>query len=307
MSLRIAVTGSTGLIGTCVSEYFFRGHSSVVLRCVRPHTSLYSGADTLKWDPALGMIERDRLEGLDVFIHLSGAPIAARRWTRSYKEEILKSRCDTTRFVVDTFQQLKHPPKLFVCASACGYYGYRSCTRPKDEASPSGDGFLADVCRQWEEQAFRARDIGIRTVCARFGVVLSEKGGMLSSLYPAFRMGLGAVPGSGVQPLNWIALSEIPLMIQHLISHAELDGPINFVAPQTSTQEQFCRSLAKVLGRSCFFKAPAPVLKLALGKMAGEVLLDGCRVKPARLLESGYLFKHEELEKCLKAIFCEMC
>lgn len=305
MALRIALTGSSGLVGSTVIEAFSADPQTTVLRCVRPQTDIFATRtqDAVFWDPLTGRIDRDRLEGLDLFVHLGGENIASGRWTARRKQAILESRIISTRFLVKTFAKLAQPPRLFVCASATGFYGPAAIERPCEETVPAGRGFLADVCRQWEEEALRATEHRIRTVCLRMGIVLSARGGMIGRLAPLFRRGLAAVPGPGTQPVSWIAADEIAPILQHLMRHPELSGPVNAVAPHCVTARVFYESLAAVFSRRCRWPIPSGLIRLILGEMADDIVLGGVCAVPARLTGTGYRFRRPELTSCFNNIF----
>ncbi|MFP4473610.1 MAG: TIGR01777 family oxidoreductase [Candidatus Omnitrophota bacterium] len=299
MPYTIAITGSTGLIGTCLWDQFSRGHK--VIRVVRPQTHGVLKLNCIFWNPARGVIEPEKFEGLDAVIHLAGANIAAKRWTPQYRKAVLSSRVNTTRLLVDAFHKVNIPPRLFICASAVGIYGAQhdmsSCV---DESVPADDRtFLARVCRQWEEEAARAREAGVRTVQMRFGAVLSGHGGMLKRLLPIFKMGLGGPAGSGRQPMSWVALEEIPRIVEFLISHPHLNGPVNCVSPQPVTNAEFSRILARVLQKPCALRLPGFVLRALYGQMAQELILTGQCVRPEALLSAVYAFRYPHLDTAL--------
>jgi uncharacterized protein (TIGR01777 family) len=300
MTMRIVISGTSGLIGSHLVKALPRLDPAV--RCERLVRRQGDGrlmTDEIPWDPTAGRIEADRLEDSHTVIHLAGAGIAGQRWTERYKDKILASRLDGTGTLSRTLGSLKHPPRLLICASAVGYYGDRPAGESVDEASPSGTGFLARVCREWERAADPAREAGIRVVHLRFGMVLSPAGGALARLLPFFRLGLGGRIGSGRQLVPWVALDEIPLIVGHLIRTESLAGPVNAVAPETPTNKEWTRILARVLRRPAEIPVPAFALRILFGDMADEVLLAGARVVPRRLLESGYSFRWPALEPAL--------
>jgi len=305
MALRIALTGSSGLVGSTVVEAFSADPQTTVLRCVRPQTDIFAAQtqDAVFWDPLTGRIDRNLLEGLDLFVHLAGENIASERWNARRKQAILESRVMSTRFLVKTFAKLARPPRLFVCASATGFYGHGIKGRPCDETRPAGRGFLADVCRQWEDEAMQAASYQIRTVCLRLGVVLSARGGMISRLAPLLRHGLAAVPGPGTQLVSWVASDEIAPILRHVMRHQELCGPINAVSPHCVHAQEFYEVMAAAVGRRCRWHVPSGLIRLILGEMADEIILGGVCAAPARLVASGYQFQWPDLTACLKSIF----
>ncbi len=295
--MRIAVTGSTGLVGSAVVEGLRRrGHD--VLRVVRG-TSV-AGEETIRWDPAAGTIDAARLDGIDAVVHLAGENIASGRWTAARKAAIRDSRVKGTSLLCDALAGCARPPATLVCASATGYYGDRG-EEPLTEDSPPGSGFLAEVCREWEGAAAAAARKGIRVVHLRAGIVLSAEGGALAKMLPLFRAGLGGALGSGRQYWSWIALDDLVGVVLHALAREELKGPVNAVAPHPVTNREFTAALARALSRPAFLPAPAFALRLALGEMADALLLAGARVLPRRLEETGYRFLHPEIGMALSA------
>lgn len=247
----------------------------------------------IQWNPAAP------LEGLAAAIHLSGASVAAHRWTPAYKREIAASRIDSTRALAATLARLNHPPQVMLVASAVGFYGNRG-DEMLNESSAPGSGFMAELCEQWEAAAQPARDAGIRVVHLRFGVVLGP-GGALARMTPIFRLGLGGPLGSGRQWMSWISLDDVVAAILFALDTPILAGPVNFTAPNPVTNAEFTRVLARCLHRPAIFPAPAFALRIALGQMADEALLASARVLPARLTEAGFQFQHPTIEEALAA------
>jgi hypothetical protein len=238
------------------------------------------------------------LQGVDAAVHLAGESIA-QRWTPERKAKILKSRARGTRLLSESFARLTQPPCVFLCASAIGYYGDRG-EEVLTEDSPSGVGFLAEVCRGWEAACAAAVQKGIRVVNLRMGIVLSAAGGVLPRMLLPFRMGLGGRIGSGRQYMSWIALDELVGVIIHALTCDILAGPVNAVAPHPVTNLEFTRTLGRVLRRPTVLSVPAFAARLALGEMADSLLLASARVEPARLAASGYAFRYPELEGALR-------
>jgi uncharacterized protein (TIGR01777 family) len=292
--VKVLVSGASGLVGRALVQSLRRqGHQ---VRCLRRGSA---GGGDVAWDPEVGALDPGALEGLDGVVHLAGENIAAGRWTPTRKARILSSRVQGTGLLAQTLARLAQPPSVLVCASAVGYYGDRG-GEELTEASPPGQGFLAQVCRAWEEAAAPARAAGIRAAHLRFGMVLSARGGALSRMLLPFRLGLGGRMGSGKQWMSWICLEDAVRAILHLLEHPDLSGPFNAVSPHPCTNAEFARTLGKVLRRPALFPAPAWALRLALGEMAEELLLSSARALPVRLLESGFRFEHPELEKALR-------
>lgn len=298
--MRIVISGASGLIGSCLTRQLPgldpAFHCEKLVR--RPAEDAVPGE--IPWDPGQGRLEPSRLEGADVVIHLAGASIAGRRWSARYKDEILHSRVAGTQTLTSALLGLRQPPRLYITASAIGYYGVRPSEEIVDERSRPGDGFLSRVCRAWETAADPARDAGIRVAHLRFGMVLSPAGGALARLLPVFRLGLGGRIGDGRQPVPWIALDEVPSIVLHIIRKEGLDGPVNAVAPGVPDNAGWTRALSRVLHRPAALPVPAFALRLLFGEMADEALLGGARVHPRRLLESGYVFRWPELEPALQ-------
>jgi uncharacterized protein (TIGR01777 family) len=292
----IAVTGSSGLVGTALVNALER-QGYTVRRLVRRSTQ--TGDCEIRWDPAGGTIDAANLSGVDAVVHLAGEGIAAHRWTESFKHKIRDSRTRGTRLLCETLASLSVKPAVLVSASAVGYYGDRGDERV-DESSPAGQGFLADVCQQWEEATHAARDANIRVVNLRIGVVLSSKGGALAQMLMPFRLGLGGVIGSGRQYISWIALDDLVRVIQFALHAAALSGPVNAVAPEPATNREFTKTLGRVLGRPTIFPMPAAAARLAFGEMADEMLLGGARVEPRALSHAGFDFAYPQLETALR-------
>lgn len=299
--MRIAVTGSTGFIGSCVVSYF-RSAGCQVARLVRPGRgmSLAGDGDVIAWDPVSRKMDASLLEGYDAVIHLAGANIAQQRWTLPYKKLILSSRVEGAQFLSEVISNLKNPPKVLLSASAIGYYGNITPPVCVDESSKMGNGFLAKVCDQWEKATQSAQRRGVRVVHTRFGVVLSRKGGALAKMLPAFRLGLGGKLGLGSQMMSWIALEEIPRIMEHLIHTQGISGPVNVVTPNPVSNEEFTKVLAGCLNRKAILPVPSFMIRWLLGEMGQALLLDGAAVLPKRLMESGYVFRFPDLESALE-------
>lgn len=237
------------------------------------------------------------MEGADAVVHLAGASVAGGRWTSSRKEVLRRSRVDSTRHLVSALAQLKSKPRVFVSASAIGYYGNRGDEILTELSSPAGD-FLAQLCRDWEKEAAAAERDAIRTVILRFGIVLAPHGGALHQMLMPFRLGVGGRLGNGRQWMSWIGLTDVVLLIRQAISNEALRGAVNAVTPNAVTNAEFTSALAKVLRRPALFPAPRFALQLALGEMAGA-LLASQRVTPAKLNALEYPFKHPQLKDAL--------
>jgi len=260
-------------------------------------------AGQLQWNPAAipAIPGSEALEGLTAAIHLSGANVAAHRWTLAYKREMTESRVQSTRALAETFARLRNPPRTLVVASAVGIYGDRG-DELIDEGSAPGSGFLADLCQQWEGAAKPAVEAGIRVIHVRFGVVIgSDPGGALAHMLPLFRLGLGGPLGSGQQFMSWISIVDAASAIIFLLESPSLSGAVNLTAPRPVTNAEFTRTLGAQLNRPTFFRAPAFALRLAIGQMANEALLSSARVYPAKLTSAGFNFAHPDLDQAFAA------
>jgi uncharacterized protein (TIGR01777 family) len=298
--VRILVTGASGLIGSALVSFLGAGgHAVTTLTRAQPRP----GQAEAHWDPAAEKLDPMVLQGVDAAVHLAGESIA-QRWTPARKARILKSRARGTRLLSESFARLTQPPRVLICASAIGYYGDRG-TEVLTEESPSGVGFLAEVCRQWEAACEPAVRGGIRVVNLRTGIVLSAAGGVLQRMLLPFRMGLGGRIGSGRQYVSWIALDDLVGVIVHALTCDTLAGPVNAVAPHPVTNREFTRTLGRVLRRPTVFRVPAWVARLTFGEMADALLLASARVQPARLAASGYAFRYPELEGALRHVLGE--
>jgi len=294
--MRLAITGSTGLVGSeVVASLSAAGHE--VVRLVRRPPA--PGERAVRWDPEKRKVDAAGLEGLDAVVHLAGENIASGRWNAARKAAIRDSRVNGTRLLCDALAGLARPPKTLVCASAVGYYGDRG-EETLAEESPPGTGYLAEVCREWEAASAPAARKGIRVVALRIGMVLSPKGGALARMLPLFRAGLGGVIGGGRQYVSWVALDELPHILHHALQRGDLSGPVNAVAPRPVTNREFTGALGKALSRPTPLPVPAFALRLAVGReMADGLLLASARVLPKRLLDTGYAFRSPELEPTL--------
>jgi uncharacterized protein len=298
--MEVAITGSNGLIGSALARSLERdGH--LVVRVVRPESPGVR-EDAVVWDPRNGVIDLEGLAGLDAVVHLAGAGIGDRRWTRERKQEILSSRTDGTALLTSALGSLRSPPGVLVCGSATGFYGDGG-DRELTESSPAGLGFRAEVVTAWEAAAAPAIEAGIRTVFVRTANVLTPDGGLLPYLLTPFRLGLGARFGSGRQWFPWITLDDEVAVIRSAIETATLRGPVNAAAPEPVTNRTLASAIGRVLRRPVPWIAPAPVLRLIAGaERADEALLSSARVVPAELLRAGFTFGDPELEPALRRL-----
>ena len=297
--LRVAVTGASGLIGTALVERLRRdGHT--VIRLVRHEPR---ADDEARWDPMTGAVDPSALDGTDAVVHLAGESVA-QPWTEAKKRAIRQSRIDTTRHLTDTLARRSHPPRVFVCASAVGFYGSRG-DEVLHEGSTPGDDFLAGVVREWEAATGPATRAGIRVVKLRLGVVLSPRGGALGTMLLPFRMGVGGRAGSGRQWMSWISLDDAVEVVVRAITDDEMSGPVNVVAGAVRNAD-FARALGHALSRPAIFPVPAFALKLIFGgEMVQGTLLASQRAEPRRLVEAGHRFLHPELPGALRAVLAK--
>ena len=298
--MRWAITGSSGLVGTELVRVL-RARGDHVTRVVRTLARVPPSEQPVVWHPREGVVEAGRLEGHDVVVHLAGERIAG-LWTEGKKRRIRESRERGTGLLARTLADLASPPRVLFSASAFGIYGDRPASEIVTEASPLGEGFLPDVGRLWEGGTSPAAEAGIRVVHMRFGNIMSAEGGMLPVVLPAFRLGLGGRLGDGDQYWPWIALPEIPRIIDFLLDRPEIAGPVNFVTPEPPTNEEFTAALASAVDRPSFLGIPELLVKLAPGRMGQELLLSGARVVPKRLLDAGYEFGWPDLREALKEL-----
>ncbi len=296
--MRILISGGSGLVGTTLASVLQRkGHT--VARLVRPGG--WPEAGDIPWDPMSASVDITPMEGTDAFVHLSGASIGEGRWTAARKAVLRSSRVESTRVLVDAIARLRQKPRVFVCASATGYYGDRG-DEILTESSECGTDFLALVARDWEAEAMRAEHSGIRTVRLRYGVILSDAGGALPRMVTPFRFGIGGRFGSGKQWMSWITLEDAIEVTRLAIENDALAGPVNLAAPNPARNAEFTRVLANALHRPAIFPAPAFALRLALGEMADALLLSSQRVRPEKLLAMNYAFRFSDLAVTLDAL-----
>lgn len=295
------ITGATGFIGTrLVRELLSAGHSAAALTrdVERAERRLPARCRRLAWDPAQGL-EPGMLRGTDAVFHLAGAGIAEGRWTADRKRAIRDSRVETAAALVRALGALPagERPRVLVSASAVGWYGDRGDTR-LDEASAGGEGFLAEVCREWEGAVFAAREIGVRAVAVRVGMVLGRDGGALRMLLPLFRLGLGGRVGSGRQWLSWIHVDDLTRLFRFVAENPEASGPVNGVSPDPVTNATFTAELGRALGRPALVPVPAPLLRGLLGELS-SLLLASQRVEPRVARQLGFTFLHPRLRAAL--------
>ena len=297
--LNIAMTGSSGMVGSALTAFLqTAGHRVIPIGRHR-----IQGGEII-WDPASQTIETEKLENLDAVIHLAGENIGSGRWTAAKKMRIYNSRIQGTRLLVNTLNSLKVPPKVFVSASAVGYYG-RSIDTPCDETADSGKDFLASVCVDWEKEASRFESG--RCVTPRLGVVISSSGGALQQMLTPFRLGLGGVIGSGKQLLSWIALDDLVYSLYRLVVDENFSGPVNLCTPNPITNYELTKTLGKILRRPTMLPLPSFAARAAFGEMADATILSSCQAEPKKLIENRHAFYFPKIEDALRHTLGKRC
>ena len=293
-SKKILLTGGTGFVGKhMINGLVAAGHTiSVVTRAPADHRTARSGVDYVGWLPGL--------ERYSAVVHLAGEPIFGKRWTPEVLREIRSSRVDTTRRIVEAMRASPTRPSALVCASAIGWYGDRG-DEVLTESSGPGTGILSEVCQAWETEAERARELGVRVVRVRIGVVLGESGGALKQMLPPFKLGVGGPIGSGKQWFSWIHLRDLVGLLVRAISDAALSGAVNGTSPNPVTNRELTRTLGRVLRRPAVMPVPKLVLKLRFGQ-AAEVLTGSQRCVPEAAQRAGFQFQFPALESALRDI-----
>lgn len=287
--MRVLISGASGLVGSEVASQLRElGHEPVRLTRSTPKSS-----DEVFWNPSKGEIDPNLMESIDAVVNMAGATTGKIPWTKKYMEEIVSSRLDSTKTLVNAINAAKNKPKVLVSGSASGYYG--DCGDLElSESSPKGTGFLSDLAAQWEQEALKANT---RVVLARTTMVMSKKLGALGKLLPLIKLGIGGPLGSGKQWWAWISLEDEARAIIHLIQNESCSGPYNLTAPEAATCEDIVKGLAKALKRPAFFRVPAFVMNTLIGVAAQELLLCSQKMKSHRLEESGFEFKHPTLQE----------
>lgn len=293
--MRVVVTGSSGLIGTALTDVL-EGDGHEVVRLVRREPLTY---DEVRWDPVTGHLDPRLLGRVDAAVNLAGAGVGVRRWTDSYKRLMWRSRIDSTTVLARTLAGLPDRPRVLLSASGVDYYDdVRG--EPVDETGAPGTAFLAGLCQDWEAATDPASDAGIRVCRLRFGVVLSRRGGALGAMLPLFRLGLGGRLGSGDQYWTWVALADVLRAVRFLLERDDVAGAVNVTSPEPVTNAEFTRVLGAALRRPALLPAPGPALRLALGEYADQVL-GSRRVLPRRLLDAGFAFRYPTVDAALSA------
>jgi hypothetical protein len=295
--MRILISGASGLVGKyLIPELEAKGHQ--VCRLVRKSPASES---EIQWDADTGILEGElsKAERIDAVIHLAGDNVAEGYWTEEKKARIRDSRIVGTRVLVDSLKNLKSPPKIFISASAIGFYGNRG-DEVLTEDSPAGTGFFPEVCSGWEAEAKKAEEFA-RVVSLRIGVVVAKDGGALGKMLTPFKLGAGGAIGSGKQYMPWIAIDDVIGIILFALDN-DVSGPLNTTAPNPVTNSEFTKTLGKVLNRPTFMAVPEFAIKLMFGEMGERLLLEGCRVIPKRLQDLGYTFKFSDLESAFEHV-----
>jgi uncharacterized protein (TIGR01777 family) len=292
--MRIAVTASTGLFGSALLPRLRAAGHDVV-----PVVRGDQADPAAMWDPEAGWIRPGTFEHVDALVHLSGASIGDGRWSADRKALLHRSRIDSTRLLVDHLAALDVSPATFVCASAVGYYGDRG-DEELDESSSTGEGFLAELCNDWEVEARRAEEAGMRPVMLRSGILLSKQGGALAKMLTPFKLGMGGPIGGGHQWLPWVARSDAAAAAEFALTHEALRGPVNVVSPGAVTSRTFVKALGRALHRPAFAPLPSFAVRAIFGEMGVQTLLWGQRPRPAALTEGGFTFGQQELAGALE-------
>jgi uncharacterized protein (TIGR01777 family) len=293
--MKVLISGASGLIGTALKTALSTRDDQILALARRTAQT----DDEITWDPSSGSLDASRLNNLDAVVHLAGENIAAGRWTPAQKARIRDSRVQGTNLLARTIARLSSPPKVFISASAIGYYGHRDDEILTEDSAP-GDGFLPEVCTAWEKAAKPAIEAGIRTVHPRIGIVLSPKGGALAKMRLPFKLGLGGIIGSGTQYMSWITLDDLISFLLFSIDNDTINGPINAVSPTPVTNREYTKTLGRVLSRPTIFPLPAFAARLALGEMADALLLSSARVLPTRLESLDFSVLHTQLDPTLR-------
>ncbi len=294
--MKILIAGSSGLVGNALfPSLSAAGH--VVFPLIRPPQ--IAGEKQVGWNPETGEMDLEAAAGAEAVVNLAGASIAGSRWSEERKRVLRTSRIDATRALVDALAKLEPRPRVLVSASAVGYYGNRG-DEQLDEDSAPGEGFLAKLAADWEAEAMRAEEFGIRTVLLRFGVILSGKGGALAQMLGLFKLGVGGRSGSGRQWMAWVAMADVVGMIREAIENDEWRGAYNCVAPEPVTNAEFTKALGRVLHRPTIFPVPPVALRTVFGEMADDMLLASQRVEPKRVGQTGYSYSYSGLELALR-------
>lgn len=302
--MKILITGGTGFVGTQLNPRLIQdGHEVTILtRSLKGAKKASPGISYLEGDPIRKGPWQEAIKTHDAVINLAGASIFS-RWTEGHKKAIRESRVNTTRNLVEEIPSRPESPFILFSASAVGYYGFCG-DEELTEASPPGNDFLARIAVEWEGEALKAREKGARVVITRFGIVLGEKGGALGQMIPLFKKYIGGPIGSGKQWFSWVHIKDLADAFTFLLKYPGISGPVNVCSPNPVRNKDLAEALGKALHRPSFMPAPGFMIKLVLGEF-GSVILEGQRVIPKRLLESGFIFQHPSIEKALQEIVAQ--
>ena len=293
--MEVLITGASGLLGQALQKSFDdKGYEMLLASRKEPEDDRH-----IQWSIDGGFTDPEKLEGVDIVVHLAGENVSGLRWTDEKKKAIHDSRVLGTRNVVDAISKLKKKPKTFIASSAIGFYGERG-DEEVVESSAAGDNFLAGVCKEWEAESRRAEDAGIRTVLLRTGIVLSKDGGALATMLLPFKMGVGGVVGSGKQWMSWISLDDEIAVVNYCIENENIRGAVNAVAPNPVTNQEFTKTLGDVLYRPTFLPLPEFAVSMIFGEMGDALLLASTKVMPKRLEDAGFKFKYPELKPAIE-------
>lgn len=293
--LKIAISGASGMIGQALSAFMTTGGHHVIHLVRRPAKT----ENEAQWDPERGIVDLDKIEGLDALVHLAGESIAGGRWSTGFKTKVFESRVSSTRLILSSCAKLKQPPRQFLSASAVGIYGAQRMDTCSEEAS-AGTDFLAHVCKHWEEETLKAETQGMQTTIARFGIVLSPRGGALKKMLLPFQMGVGGALGKGEQWMSWVSLSDAVYALHEMLMRDDLRGAFNVTAPSPCSNKDFTKTLGSVLKRPTLIPVPSFAIKAALGEMGEDLLLKGVSAPPTRLEAAGFKFSHPQLRAALE-------
>lgn len=302
--MNVAIVGGTGFIGRNMAPVLAaKGHViTIVTHRQGRGVNVKGDVRVREWDPSNWRSLEQTFQGQDAVINLAGASIAERRWTPSRKAVLRTSRIETTRTIVAALSDLPEPvrPKILINASGIGFYGLET-TGHVDERQGPGTGFLAELCVEWEREAFRATDYGIRTVCLRISMVLGTDGGALQKMLLPFKLFLGGPVGRGIQPVSWIHVEDLGCLVAVVLEQPAFSGAVNAAAPYPVTMKEFCRQLGRALGRPSWLPVPAMALQIGLGELS-TLMTHGQSVNPLAAQQLGFTFKYPDLESALSAI-----
>jgi len=285
--VRVAITGSSGMIGTALRASLSADRHEVLRLVRRPPES----SDEVYWDPVAGWLNPAHLEGVEAVVNLSGANVGGQRWTRAYKRTLRDSRLSATRTLAKALTEMTDRPRVLVSMSAAGIYGLAHGSEVLDEDEPTGDGFLADMCREWEAAAAPAEKAGIAVCHPRAHLIMTRHGGALARMLPWFRKGLGGPLAGGRQYWSHVSLSDVVRALRFLIETHGCSGPYNVAAPEPVTNAEFTRVLARELGRPTLLPVPEFALRIRYGEFADDILVS-LRLVSARLSDAGFEFEH---------------